>query len=290
MVRERDCWGQLHTPPMRSESAGTTMPAVMASTISRGILKQRRRRRVVPWLGRELITERRIQPPDTVTEVRVNAVRHPKTQSKRKSELLEHVARSIAFEIPRGTIRTVPFTATVFCSIVGGCRFRASRNKSQLEAHTQRRTTRRSDVCLDEVNVSPVTWRPGCVFQHGDTPANDSPASPVINQGAYMQRQLKRRLSRLRSASVVQRGRWPPRAMNTPTVAKRARVARRCRLLPSWRACPALLHSCGRDVDVAGGRGLCKQARKGARHQICLATMTSRLQRVPWQECARIGD
>ena len=78
------------------------MPAVMAiDSISRGILKQRRRKHVVPWLCRELITERRIQPPDTVTDVRVNAVRHPKTTSKRESELLEHVARSIAFEIPR---------------------------------------------------------------------------------------------------------------------------------------------------------------------------------------------
>jgi hypothetical protein len=59
-----------------------------------------------------------------------------------------------------GTIRTVPFTATVVCN-VDGCRSSASRNKSQLEAHTQRRTTRRSDVCLDEVNVSAVTWRHG---------------------------------------------------------------------------------------------------------------------------------
>jgi hypothetical protein len=169
-----------------------------------------------------------------------------------------------------------------------GCRFRASRNKSQLETHTQCCTTRRSDVCLDEVNVSTVTWRQGFVLQHRDTSANDF---VVINQGAYMQRLLTRGSSRLRSASVVQRGRWPPRAMNTPTVAKRARVAPECRLLPSSSACPALLHSCGRDVDVAGGRGACKQARMDVQHfEISHESMTSILQRVPWQECARIGD
>ena len=73
------------------------MPAVIASTISRGILKQRRTH---PGCGRELITERRIHAPDTVTKVRVNAVRS-QDESKRKSELWEHVARSIAFRIFR---------------------------------------------------------------------------------------------------------------------------------------------------------------------------------------------
>lgn len=47
-------------------------------------------------LGRELITERRIPPPDAV---RVNAVRHPKTSPSALSELLGHVARSRAFKI-----------------------------------------------------------------------------------------------------------------------------------------------------------------------------------------------
>jgi len=51
--------------------------------------------------------------------------------------------------------------------------------------------------------------------------------------------------------------------MDTPTVAKRARVAQRRRLLPCSRAWPALQHSCGRDVDVAGGRGAAQAGSQG---------------------------
>lgn len=53
---------------------------------------------MAPWPLFELVNERRTCPPGAV---RVNAVRQPKTLSKRESELLWHVARSKVFKIPR---------------------------------------------------------------------------------------------------------------------------------------------------------------------------------------------
>lgn len=146
------------TPPMRSESAGPTtmppMPATMASTISRGILTQRRRRRVstLAVSGWVVSSSPKADPtPGHQGKCREAA----QNKSKRKSELLGHVARSIAFEIPRNHTDRAVYG---YCGLQHrGCRFRAAARKKS--ARNPRAMTRGSDVCLDEVNGCHVATR-----------------------------------------------------------------------------------------------------------------------------------
>jgi hypothetical protein len=61
--------------------------------------------------------------------------------------------------------------------------------------------------------------------------------------------------------AICKHGRWPPRAMNAPTSAKTGKSGTAMQIVTILERlatpCHAVLDSCGRDVDVAGGQGVC---------------------------------
>ena len=157
----------------------------------------------------------------------------------------------------------MPFTATLDCSIVD-VPVDASRNKSARGLRVRVHDSA-SEVCLDEVNDRPSRGGKAlCSIQSlGWWHCRQRCTVPVINRDAYMHTQrLLKTLVTFAISTAVQRGRWPPRAMNAPGGRKRARVAQRRRLLPCWTSRPALTSCCGRDVVVSGGQAACKQPRE----------------------------
>ncbi|KAM0689076.1 hypothetical protein Q7P36_011153 [Cladosporium allicinum] len=141
MEREREYWGKLHTAQQSEADAGASMSATMASTISHGVLRQRRRSRdgtwYLPWRLGELITEKTDQMDPTPRRHGCKCLLSGYGKGKcRECEVSQNMS-----ERTLGSIRTVPFTATVFCNVVD---FALVQHAiiSQLEAHAQCRTAR----------------------------------------------------------------------------------------------------------------------------------------------------
>lgn len=173
----------------------------------------------------------------------------------------------------------MPFTATVVCSTVHVAVV-ASRNKSARGLRAIVHDSA-SEVYLDEVNDGPSREnRALCSIRRlGWWPCRQRCTVPVINKDAYMytQRLLKTLVTRrLRSASELKRGRWPPRASMRQAVAKGQ----------EWHSDADYCHvgtSGLRSRVLAVGMWLCLAVKRRARSR------ESR-ERRPWQVCIRIGD
>ena len=170
MEREREYWGKLHTAQQSEADAGASMSATMASTISHGVLRQRRRSRdgtwYLPWRLGELITEKTDQMDPTPRrhgckcllsgygkgECRECEV--SQNMSERTSGPLWQVNRSNAFEISENPWKHTD-RAVYGYRLLQRCGFRPGSARNHKSARSPRAMSHNpgSDICLREVKA-----------------------------------------------------------------------------------------------------------------------------------------
>jgi hypothetical protein len=163
--------GVSFTPPRQSEgNAGASMSAMMASTISLGILKQRRRSRdgtwYLPWRVGELITEKTDQMDPTprrhgckcllsgCEKGKCRESEVSQNMSERTSGPLWQVNRSNAFEISENPWKHTD-RAVYGYRLLQRCGFRPGSARNNKSARSPRAMSHNpgSDICLREVKA-----------------------------------------------------------------------------------------------------------------------------------------